>query len=528
MEPTLTCAGDNSDGKNAKITATLDEAMLLSGFGIFNIVHMIMSGLMLMGMITLSLVLGFVIPAAQCDLELTMFQKSWLSAIPFAAIIVSSYFWGWIADTKGRRPSMLVSMVLSIIGTLLTSFAPNLISFAILQFITGIFTTGPSAIVYTYLGECNNIRHRDKMVTFGSSFIGLGNVFLPCVAWIILPLDFSYPLDFLDISYRSWRLCLVVCSLPYVLASIFLAFALESPKFLYANGKHDEALEVVKTMYAVNSRKSRDSFPVKSLIVENQVTKLNEHKGVRAVFASMKEQTFPIFTPPLLQWICLTCFVHFGIFAATNGFYIWFPTILNSLALSDSTNMKICDVIESQVEVAAEAITNTTVICDDTIHTSTFEQSIYVSLAFYSMYFIAGALVDFLGKKLLLVATLVVTGMCGVGAHLAADQTAAVILFGIFQMSGACIGLVNAAGVELFPTKYRAMAICLSMMVGRTGAVVGSNLIGWFLQVNCGAGFYLFGFLLVVDGLVCLALPNKKKEKSTPLPESVPRPVQEA
>ncbi|CAH0628611.1 unnamed protein product [Chrysodeixis includens] len=526
MEATSSC--DNTEQRNVKITATLDEAMLLSGFGIYNILHMIMSGLMLMGMITLSLVLGFVIPAAQCDLELTMSQKSWLSAIPFAAIIVSSYFWGWIADTKGRRPSMLVSMALSIIGTLLTSFAPNLISFAILQFITGIFTTGPSAIVYTYLGECHNVRHRDKMVTFGSSFIGLGNVFLPCVAWLILTQEFSYPLQYLDISYRPWRLCLVVCTLPYVLATVFLLFAHESPKFLHANGKHAEALEVVKTMYAVNNRKSKDSFSVKSLIVENQTTKLNERKGVRAVLASMKEQTFPIFTPPLLQWICLTCFVHFGIFAATNGFYIWFPTILNSLALSDSTNMKICDVIESQIEVTAKALKNTTVICDDTIHTSTFEQSIYVSLAFYSMYFIAGALVDFVGKKWLLVGTLVVTGVCGVGAHLAVDQKAAVVLFGIFQMSGACIGLVNAAGVELFPTKYRAMAICLSMMVGRTGAVFGSNLIGWFLQVNCGAGFYLFGILLVVDGLVCLALPNNKKEKSASVTESVARPAQEA
>lgn len=44
---------------------------------------------------------------------------------------------------------------------------------------------------------------------------------------------------------------------------------------------------------------------------------------------------------------------------------------------------------------------------------------------------------------------------------------------------------------------YRAMAICLIMMLGRVGSMVGSNLIGVFLEVNCGAGFYLFGGIIV-------------------------------
>lgn len=40
--------------------------------------------------------------------------------------------------------------------------------------------SGSSAVVYTYLGEFNNLRHRDKMVAFGSSFVGIGTVILPC------------------------------------------------------------------------------------------------------------------------------------------------------------------------------------------------------------------------------------------------------------------------------------------------------------------------------------------------------------
>lgn len=39
--------------------------------------------------------------------------------------------------------------------------------------------SGPSAVVYTYLGEFNNLHHRDKMVAFGASFVGIGTVVLP-------------------------------------------------------------------------------------------------------------------------------------------------------------------------------------------------------------------------------------------------------------------------------------------------------------------------------------------------------------
>ncbi|KAF9794023.1 hypothetical protein SFRURICE_015192, partial [Spodoptera frugiperda] len=505
---------DSANHKNDKSAATLDEAMLLSGFGIYNIIHMLMSGLILMGMIMHCLVLGYVIPAAQCDLELTTQQKGWLSALPFTAIILTSYFWGWLADTKGRRTAMLGSMFLAVIISAISSFAPNLTSFAVLQFVSAIFMTGPSAVVYTFLGEFHNLRHRDKMVTLGSAFIGIGTIVLPCLSWLILPQNFSFYLEFLDIYYRPWRLLVVACTIPFALATIFLFFAPESPKFLYSSGRHEECLEVLRIIYAANNFKPKDSFIVKSLIAENQVTNSDKGRGITGVLSSMKEQTLPIFKPPLLPWICLTCFVQFGVFSATNGFYIWFPTILNALGSQESVNMKICDVIElTRNKAAADALNDTTIICDDTIYTSTFERSIYVGLVFFSMYLIVAVLVDFVGKKFILVVTLTITGICAICANLVYDQQIAVVLFAIFQMSGACVGLTNAVAVQLFPTKYRGMAVCLAMLSGRTGSMVGSYLIGLFLDINCGAGFYLFGGLLVVNGLTCLTLPNMKKEK---------------
>ncbi|CAH0582861.1 unnamed protein product [Chrysodeixis includens] len=496
---------DKGGKRGDSTAATLDEAMLLSGFGLYNILHMLMSGLILMGMIMQSLALGYILPAAQCDLELSLQQRGWLSAIPFLAIILTSYFWGWLADTRGRRPVMLFSMLVSAVFSAFASFAPEVISFGVLLFLSAVFMSGSSAVVYTYLGEFNNLRHRDKMVAFGSSFVGIGTVILPCVSWLILPLEFAYPMPFLGIDYRPWRLLVVACALPFTLATVLLLFAPESPKFLFATGNYDAAFDVVKKIYVTNTRSNVDTFPVKSLIVDSQ-TKHTSPKGASAIWASMKEQTVPLFKSPLLPWTALTCFVQFGIFATTNGFYVWFPSILNSLANHDGGETKICDVLDA----GKEAVSNGTMICDDTIHTSTFERSIYIGLVFSSMYIIVGFLVDYVGKKPILVVILFFTGISGISAHLVYNQQIGVVLFAVFQMCGACIGLMNAVAVEIFPTKYRAMAICLSMMMGRVGSMVGSNLIGLFLEVNCGAGFYLFGSLIIVNSLFCLTLPNKK------------------
>lgn len=506
-EMAMNSAMDKSGEKLDKSAATLDDAMLLSGFGMYNICHMLMSGVILLGMIMQSLALGYILPAAQCDLELTLQQRGWLSAIPFLAIILTSYFWGWLADTQGRRPVMLFSMLISAVFSAFASFAPDVISFGVLVFMSAIFMSGSSAVVYTYLGEFNNLRHRDKMVAFGSSFVGIGTVILPCVSWLILPLEFAYPIPFLGIEYRPWRLLVVACAIPFALGTVLLMFAPESPKFLFATGQYDTALNVVKRIYFRNTKMAEDTFPVKSLIVENHMTKTTNVKGAAAIWASMKEQTVPLFQRPLLPWTALTCFVQFGIFATTNGFYVWFPSILNSLANHEGGETKICDVLDA----GRDAVSNGTMICDDTIHTSTFERSIYIGLVFSSMYIIVGFLVDYVGKKPILVVILGFTGISGICAHLAYNQQLAVVLFAVFQMSGACIGLMNAVAVELFPTKFRAMAICLSMMMGRVGSMVGSNLIGLFLEVNCGAGFYLFGSIIIINSLFCLTLPNKKR-----------------
>lgn len=63
----------------------------------------------------------------------------------------------------------------------------------------------------------------------------------------------------------------------------------------------------------------------------------------------------------------------------------------------------------------------------------------------------------------------------------------------IFVSGGTCVSVINTVVVDLFPTQYRGMAMALSLMMGRLGAVAGSHLVGYLLEYYCPIAFFAFG-----------------------------------
>lgn len=79
----------------------------------------------------------FVIPAAQCDLDLSLSQKSILSAISFLGVVSSSHLWGFLADTRGRKNVLFISMIMSFLTSVISSLIPQAWLFILIRFING-------------------------------------------------------------------------------------------------------------------------------------------------------------------------------------------------------------------------------------------------------------------------------------------------------------------------------------------------------------------------------------------------------
>lgn len=89
-------------------------------------------------------------------------------------------------------------------------------------------------------------------------------IFVPGIAWLIIPQKWTITLLSRTMEINSWRVFLAICALPEFLAAIAMFAFPESPRFLLLKGRKEEALEVFKKIYALNTGKDPDTYPVRN------------------------------------------------------------------------------------------------------------------------------------------------------------------------------------------------------------------------------------------------------------------------
>lgn len=128
--------GDVSESEKSE-KVNFDEAIRLTGYGKFNYFIVIISGIVLSAVLLETLSISFVLPVAENDLELSTEDKGIVSSVAYAGIIASSHLSGFLADTKGRRLVIMLSLLLSFGCTLISSFVNNFWIFTAMRFLCG-------------------------------------------------------------------------------------------------------------------------------------------------------------------------------------------------------------------------------------------------------------------------------------------------------------------------------------------------------------------------------------------------------
>jgi VNT family MFS transporter (synaptic vesicle glycoprotein 2) len=197
--------------------------------------------------------------------------------------------------------------------------------------------TGAMSICFAYLGEFQQTKYREKILCWLEVFWTVGIILLPLIAWVIIPLDIE--IRIMDVfKFKSWNLFVALCALPSVSIAIWLFFFPESPKFLIEVGETDEALEILKEIYHINTGNSRNDYPIKSLKEREREKGVNQPQSLRSLsirkanhlrilMSEVWEQTKSLCRAPHLVNLCLTCAIQFGLTASYYTLMIWFPEL---------------------------------------------------------------------------------------------------------------------------------------------------------------------------------------------------------
>lgn len=83
--------------------------------------------------------MAVVLPAAKCDLGLSTAQQGFINSVAYIGIIVSAHFWGFIIDTWGRKNTLQLTLAMSLVCSVTSSFAVNSWMLIVFRFLVGIW-----------------------------------------------------------------------------------------------------------------------------------------------------------------------------------------------------------------------------------------------------------------------------------------------------------------------------------------------------------------------------------------------------
>ena len=150
---------------------------------------------------------------------------------------------GRLSDRRGRRRTLLLLAVVFVVGTLGCVLSPTWEVLAAFRFVLGLAVGGASATVPVYLAEMAPAERRGSFVSRNEIMIVSGQF----AAFVVNAVIFTVWVEVDAI----WRVMLLVAVLPAFALLVGMLRVPESPRWLVRQGRHDEALAVLRQVRSV-------------------------------------------------------------------------------------------------------------------------------------------------------------------------------------------------------------------------------------------------------------------------------------
>ena len=276
-------------GKGMQAT-TVEQGILAAGVGKFQYRLFVIFGLVWMADAMQVLSIGFSAPSIAKTFGLSMPQALQTGTLFFVGMLIGAFVFGRLADRIGRRPVLMMAVVIDACFGVASAFAPDFTWLLALRFLTGIGVGGTLPVDYTMMAEFLPSDRRGRWLVLLESFWAVGTIFLAILALVAV-----------NSGNDAWRVIFFVTGIPALIGVALRFYVPESPMYLNRNGRSDEARKVLERVAKTNG----STTPIPQLTPEKA-----SKKSIFALFSTgLRRRSVSLF----VAW-ALISIAYYGVF----------------------------------------------------------------------------------------------------------------------------------------------------------------------------------------------------------------------
>eukprot|EP00594_Rhizosolenia_setigera_P005586 CAMPEP_0178950880 /NCGR_PEP_ID=MMETSP0789-20121207/6899_1 /TAXON_ID=3005 /ORGANISM="Rhizosolenia setigera, Strain CCMP 1694" /LENGTH=455 /DNA_ID=CAMNT_0020631657 /DNA_START=469 /DNA_END=1836 /DNA_ORIENTATION=+ len=386
---------------------------------------------------------------------------------------------GSIGDIFGRRPTLLLGLVLNSIAGFSAALTPNVVFLCFCRFISGLGIGSILSSLVPLAAETSPPSKRGFYITAVSSSWTVGSMFVAVLGLFM----FGSGKDELE---QNWRIFIALCALPCFIGGVMVyLYVPESPRYLALQHRYEDAANVANH---VARSMGYTGVSLGSNEVEKQFNPSLAYTGGGSSYPSSRSK---------VKRCCSMEYIKHQTRIAMRNIFQLYSTNNNSgseFQLRDATLYLQCIWFALSFGSGLNTWMNT--IFKEVLGVD----DIYLHALFYSLANIpgviaAGIFMDRIGRKPLLVSSMALSSLClYLFAYLLSPYSIRVLskpaidfgviicacFFHAFLVVSWCA--VNVITTEVFPTKVRTLGLGLCASFARFGAMLCQYVNGSYMQ----------------------------------------------
>lgn len=418
-----------------------------------------------------ALSLAFVLPVLIGLWHITPGQVGLLIAAGYLGQVVGALFFGWLAERIGRVPSAGITIGLMSVMSIVCAFTGSLHMLFLARFVQGVGVGGEVPVAATYINELSQTHGRGRFFMLYEMIFPIGLLGAAQIGAFVVP-------------RYGWECMFLVGGLPGLIITWFVCRLPESPRWLIARGRYDEAEKIVASVEAKSPGRHID--PADSSAIEQRVAAITSNLQKQRK-SSWKELFSPLYRPrTLIVWV-LWASAYF----IANGINNWLPSLYKTvyhLPLQEALRMA----------SMSNVLSTCAVIC-------------------------CALVIDRLGRRRWAIGSFCVAGILLVTLVVIGTDSATNVMIlasGAYAVMGTTTVMLYLYTSEIYPTRMRAIGTGLATSWLRAASAAAPAMVGLVLAKQGIAMVFLVFAGVTIVGLVgswrMIETSNRSLEEISP------------